>query len=85
MAAACLPAARQVAVSAQAHFPLADLDVMVLQAEGTVQLVYLAHGWAGGPMKAMANQFCGPGTAAQLRALAGHLDGIDWAALSGAT
>jgi hypothetical protein len=84
MAAARLPAARQVVVAARDHFPLADLEVVVLQAEGTVQLVYLAHGWEGGPLKPMANQFCGPGTAAQLRAIAGHLDCIDWAAPGGA-
>lgn len=68
----------------QSHFALADLDVVVLQVEGTVQLVYLAHGWAGGPLKALSNQFAGPGTAAELRAIADHLDGINWAALTAA-
>lgn len=67
-----------------AHFPLADLDAAVMQVEGTVQMVYLAHGWPGGPLKAMSNQFAGPGTAAELRAIADYLDTINWAALSGA-
>lgn len=82
MTAARPQTARPAVVSARAHFPLSDLDVAVIEVEGTVQLVYLAHGWEGGPLKALSNQFAGPGTAAQLRAIADHLDLIDWAALS---
>lgn len=73
-----MSAARQAMVTARAHFPLGQFDVAVIEVEGTVQLVYLAHGWAGGPMKALANQFAGPETAAQLRALADHLDLVAW-------
>lgn len=76
--------ARQVVVTARHHFPLADLEVEVLRAEGTVQLIYRAHGWEGAPRSPLSNQFAGPGTAAQLRAIADHLDCIDWAAPGGA-
>lgn len=73
--------AKPALVTSRAHFPLTGLDVAVIEVERTVQLVYLAHGWNGGPMKALSNAFCGPQTAAELRAIAAHLDGIDWAAL----
>lgn len=70
--------ARPARVSHIEEFPLSDLTVAVLQVEGTVQMVYRALGWPGGPMKAMANQFCGPETAGQLRALADHLEKLPW-------
>ena len=78
MAAALKSAARQAVVSDIAHFPLVSLDMAVMQVEGTVQLVFLAPGWEGGPIKALSNQFAGPETAAQLRAVADHLAALDW-------
>ena len=72
--------ARPALVTSRAHFPLGALDVAVIEAEGTVQLVYLAQGYEGGPMvlKALSNQFAGPETAGQLRAIADHLEAVDW-------
>jgi hypothetical protein len=78
-----MSAARQALVSTRAHFPLGQFDLAVIEVEGTVQLVYLAHGWADGPLKALANQFAGPETAAQLREIADHLDTVDWPKLQG--
>lgn len=76
-------AARPALVTARAHFPLGAFDVAVIEVEGTVQLVYLAQGYAGGPMvlKALSNQFAGPETAGQLRTIADHLAAVDWAGL----
>ena len=71
-----MSAARKAVVTGMTHFDLASLDCCVMEAEGTVQLVYLAHGWAGGPMQPLANQFAGPETAGQLRAIADHLDRV---------
>lgn len=70
--------AKPATVTGSAHFPLAAFDVAVVQVEGTVQLVYLARGWDGGPLKALSNQFAGPETAGQLRAIADHLAALDW-------
>jgi hypothetical protein len=74
-------AARPALVTSRAHFPLGGFDVAVIEVEGTVQLVYLAPGYDGGPivLKALSNQFAGPETSGQLRAIADHLDAIDWA------
>ena len=76
-------AARQALVATRAHFPLGAFDIAVIEVEGMVQLVYLAHGYDGGPLvlKALSNQFAGPETAGQLRAIADHLAAVDWAAL----
>ena len=73
--------ARPAAVAGVAHFPLGGFDIAVIDVEGTVQLVYLAHGYDGGPMvlKALSNQFAGPQTAGQLRAIADYLEAVDWA------
>jgi hypothetical protein len=78
-----MSAARQALVSARTHFPLGQFDVAVIEVEGTVQLVYLAHGWGNGPMKTLANQFVSPETSSELRALADHLDTVDWTRLQG--
>jgi hypothetical protein len=69
-----IAAAQQARVKSLAHFPLASFRVTVLEVEGTVQLVYAAEEWPG--VKTLANQFAGPETAGQLRAIADHLDAV---------
>lgn len=71
------------AITRSAEFVLSDLSVQVIEAEATVQLIYRADGWPSGTAAPIANQFCDAGTAAQLRALADHLDTINWQALTG--
>lgn len=73
---------RAATIHRSADFALSDLTVQVIEAEGTVQLVYRADGWPSGTPAPIANQFCDPGTAAQLRAVADHLDTINWRALA---
>lgn len=73
---------RPAAVTRHMDFALSDLTVRIIEAEGTVQLVYRADGWPAGTRAPIANQFCDRGTAAQLRALADHLDTINWQALA---
>lgn len=68
-------AKRAVVRSAQ-DFDLCGLRVVCAEVEGTVQLVVLRDGWDGGPRKALANVFADADTPAQLRAIAGHLDGL---------
>lgn len=70
------------AITRAAEFALSDLLVRVIEAEATVQLVYRADGWPSGTAAPIANQFCDVGTAAQLRAVADHLDTINWQALA---
>ena len=71
-------------VRACTNFDLTGLRLVVLEVEATVQLVFLADGWDGGPLKALANQFASPRTAGELRAIAEHLDRIVWDNLEGA-
>ena len=71
-------------VTGLTDFACAAMTVRVLQVEGTVQLVYVAHDWPGQP-KVMSNQFADAQTADQLRAIAAKLDAVfAEAALSGA-
>lgn len=69
---------RAATITRSADFALSDLTVQILEAEGTVQLVYRAGGWPAGVPAPIANQFCDAGTAGQLRVKADHLDTIDW-------
>lgn len=68
--------AKAATVQAAQDFDLCGLRLVVLQVEGTVQLVFLRDGWEGGPRKALANVFADSDTPAQLRAIAAHLDGL---------
>ena len=71
-----------VRVEGRAAFPLAQWTVEVLRAEGAVQLRLFAGAFddgAGGVRRlSMANVFAGPATAGELRALADHLEGLEW-------
>lgn len=69
-----LSGAKAATVQAAQDFDLCGLRLVVLQVEGTVQLVFLRDGWEGGPRKALANVFADSETPEQLRALADHLD-----------
>jgi hypothetical protein len=75
MRADSVAGAQKARVTALTPFPLASMTVRVLEVEGTVQLVWVAEDWPGQP-KVMSNQFAGPETAAQLRAIAGKLDEV---------
>lgn len=66
--------ARRAHVGAARDFDLNDLRVVVAEVEGTVQLLFLADGWNGGPRKVLSNLFCDARTPGQLRAIADHLD-----------
>jgi len=63
-------------VTGSRDFELADMRVVVAVVEGTVQLLWLADGWGGGPRKVISNTFCDRATPGQLRALADYLDGL---------
>lgn len=65
-------------VSAARDFPVGDLVITVGQVEGTVQLIVTRDGWVPGQAAraVLCNEFADAGVAAQLRALALHLDGI---------
>ena len=70
--------AQPLRVTARDRFPLAQIAVEVLQAEGAVQLCWLSEGWPEGPRRVAANVFAGPETAEQLRAIARHLESLEW-------
>lgn len=68
--------AQRAQVTSARDFDLSDLRVVVAEVEGSVQLLFLADGWNGGPRKVLSNMFCDAATPAQLRAIAAHLDGL---------
>lgn len=75
--------AQPVRVAARQRFDVAEWVVDVLQAEGAVQLLLVAPGVPSERATAsrgvtIGNAFAGPGTAAQLRAIADHLEGLEW-------
>jgi hypothetical protein len=75
--------AQAVRVTARDGFDLAQWRVEVMQAEGAVHLRLFSDGWSLAADKAgrgltLANAFAGPETAAQLRAIADHLEGLEW-------
>lgn len=46
--------------------------------EGTVQLRWMVDGCDGGPVQVFATRFAGQETAAELRAIADHLEALPW-------
>ena len=60
-------------------FDLMGDRVSVVTFEGTVQLLFLTDGWADGPREVVANRFASRATAAELRAIADHLEALPWA------
>ncbi|MGV8987797.1 MAG: hypothetical protein ACOH2H_16105 [Cypionkella sp.] len=70
-----MSAPQRAQVTGLTPFALCALTVRVLEAEGTVQLVYVSDDFPGGP-KALSNQFATPQTSDQLRAIAAKLDAI---------
>ena len=66
--------AQRAAVRSSRDFGLSDLRVIVAEVEGTVQMVFVADGWDGGPRRVLSNMFCYDTTPGQLRALADHLE-----------
>lgn len=68
--------ARRADVVSARDFNLSDMRVVVARIEGTVQMMFLADGWQGGPRKVLSNMFCDAATPGQLRALADHLDSL---------
>lgn len=76
--------AKRAVVSVARDFDLCDLRAVVAVVEGTVQIVFLADGWEGGPRKAMANVFADSATPGQLRALADFIASLPPDLLAGA-
>ncbi|NBE05951.1 hypothetical protein [Paragemmobacter ruber] len=59
-------------------FDLMGDRVSVVTYAGTVQVLFLTDGWPGGAREVVANRFASRATAAELRAIADHLDGLPW-------
>lgn len=70
--------AQRAHVARASDFPVSDLVVTVGEIESTVQLIITRGGWKGGARDVLCNEFATRNTAAQLRALADHLDNISW-------
>ena len=68
--------AQRATVTASRDFDLCDMRLVVAVIEGTVQIAFLADGWADGPRQVLSNCFCDAATPGQLRAIADHLDAL---------
>ena len=73
--------AQPLRVDARDDFDLAQWKLQVMRAEGAVHLRLFSDGWSlaadpTGRGLTLANAFAAPGTAAQFRAIADHLEGL---------
>jgi hypothetical protein len=68
-------------LDAMTRFSVGGVDVGVFTRFGFVQVVALFHEAGEAAPQITGTAFANRGTAAELRALADHLDGIDWVAL----
>lgn len=66
------------AISRGRDFDLMGDRLSVVLFEGTVQVLHLSDGWPDGARKVVANRFASRATAAELRAIADHLDALPW-------
>jgi hypothetical protein len=70
--------ARRAPVARAREFPFCDMTAVVIESEGTVQLIFARDGWQGGDGRraVLTNVFADAATPNQLRALAEWLDGL---------